>query len=396
MIKEEYRVAGEKLEAASRLLREKDIDAWLILNREASDPSLPLLIGTTSIHEAAVVLKPDGEHLILASESDRGNFENGGLFAEVIPYGQSFEEELTALIDRLAPRKLALNFSLHDHLCDGLTVGQYQVLEKAVGRERLLGIEVSSEELLKEIRSVKTPAELERIRRAIAFAEEIFAEVAAKASVGMTEKELGAMYVEGMKARGVTNGHERPFDPPMVNIVRAGMSHRKPGDTRIVPGDIVIMDMCVRYRDYCSDVARTMYFLKPDETSAPADVQHAFDTAILAIDASIECIAAGKRGYEVDAAGRQAIEAGGYPTIRHSVGHQVGRQCHDGGTRLGPPSKPDSGGIVKVGEVYAIEPTVLQDDGLPCILVEENVFITEAGPELLSRRQLELITIPFR
>ena len=74
MIKEEYRVAYEKLGAAAVLLSEKRIDCWLILNREASDPSLPLLIGTTSIHEAAVIVRPDGRHMILTSESDRGNF----------------------------------------------------------------------------------------------------------------------------------------------------------------------------------------------------------------------------------------------------------------------------------------------------------------------------------
>ncbi|MDG0811435.1 M24 family metallopeptidase [Cohnella rhizosphaerae] len=394
MIKEEYRVACEKLDAAAALLRKSGIDAWLILNREASDPSLPLLIGTTSIHEAAVFLMPDGRHLILASESDRGNFDNSGLFAEVIPYGHNFEAALAALIARIAPRRLALNYSLHDHLCDGLTVGQYEILSRAIGAERLAAIETSSEPMLKEIRSIKTPAELARIRQAIAYTQDIFEEVAAQARCGMTERELGELFVAGMKKRGVVNGHEHPFDPPLVCIVRAGLAHRKPGDTAIVPGDIVIMDMCVKYRDYCSDIARTMYFLRPGETRAPADVQHAFDTAIGAITASIDCIAAGKRGHEVDAAGRRAIEAGGYPTIRHSVGHQVGRQCHDGGTRLGPPAKADTDGIVQVGEVYAIEPTVIQDGGLPCMLVEENVVITPEGPELLSKRQLALVAIP--
>ncbi|WP_058300723.1 M24 family metallopeptidase [Gorillibacterium timonense] len=394
MIKDEYRVAYEKLRAAAELLSKNNIDAWLILNREASDPSLPLLIGTTSIHEAAVILKPDGRHVILASESDRGNFENGGLFAEVIPYGKNFEEALGALLKQLDPQKLALNFSLHDHLCDGMTVGQYQILEQAVGKDKLTAIEVSSEAMLKEIRSIKTPAELERIQQAVDYTQEIFNEVAAQVRCGMTEREIGALFVEGMKARGVTNGIDHPFDPPLVCIVRAGLAHRKPGDTAVIPGDIVIMDMSVKYRDYCSDVARTLYFLKPGETQPPEDVQHAFDTAVGAISAAIGFIEAGKKGYEVDAAGRRHIEAGGYPTIRHSVGHQVGRQCHDGGTRLGPPHKEDSGGIVKVGEVYAIEPTVIQDGGLPCMLVEENIVITEEGPKLLSKRQVELVTIP--
>jgi Xaa-Pro dipeptidase len=395
VIREEYRVAYEKLGAAARLLSEKRMDCWLILNREASDPSLPLLIGTTSIHEAAVVIRPDGKHMILTSASDTGNFENTGLFSEIITYGQNFDEALAELIGGLNPSKMALNFSKTDHLCDGLTLGQYMMLERALGKDKLRAIEVSSEEVLREIRSVKTSSELERIQKAIDYTIEIYDEVFGQIKCGMTEKEIGNCFVESMKKRGVCNGIEHPFDPPIVCIVRAGLAHRKPGSTAVIPGDIVIVDLSVKYRDYCSDIARTAYFLKPGETHAPADVQRAFDTAVGAISASIDFIAAGKRGWEVDAVGRRHIEAGGYPTIRHSVGHQIGRKVHDGGTRLGPrKNKPDVEGTIKVGEVYAIEPTVIQDGGLPCMLVEENVVITVEGSKLLSKRQLELVTIP--
>jgi Xaa-Pro dipeptidase len=394
VIKEPYRVAYEKLIEASRLLSEKQIDCWLILNREASDPSLPLLIGTTSIHNAAVVIRPDGNTMILTSVSDKGNFEETGLFAEIITYGPNFEEALAELIQRLEPSSMAINFSKHDHLCDGLTVGQYQVLERAIGKEKLLSIEVSSEEILKEIRSVKTPAEIERIQKAVDYTTEIYEEVFGQINSGMTEKEIGNCFVESIRKRGLGNGVGNPFDPPIVCIVRAGLAHRKPGDTVVVPGDIVIVDLSVKYKDYCSDIARTAYFLKPGEKTAPSDIQHAFDTAVGAISASIDFIAAGRMGWEVDAVGRQYIEAGGYPTIRHSVGHQIGRQVHDGGTRLGLRfNKPDVEGIIKIGEVYAIEPTVIQDDGLPCMLVEENVVITTDGPKLLSQRQLELVMI---
>lgn len=86
-----------------------------------------------------------------------------------------------------------------------------------------------------------------------------------------------------------------------------------------------------------------------------------------------------------------------YRPIKHSVGHQVGRDTHDGGTILGPvktPRRPEVEGVLQVGEVYAIEPTVIQDDGLPCILVEENVVLTEEGAEILSQSQKELVLIP--
>ncbi len=162
------------------------------------------------------------------------------------------------------------------------------------------------------------------------------------------------------------------------------------------PGDILICDVSVRYRDYVSDIARTAYAPAPGESAPPGEIARAFRTARAAIDASMEALRPGVRGFEVDAAGRAVIEAAGYPTIRHSTGHQIGRNCHDGGTLLGPRrsgGRPEVEGIVAVGEVYAIEPTVIQDGGLPCMLVEENVVVRETGVEVLSKRQDELVLI---
>lgn len=102
----------------------------------------------------------------------------------------------------------------------------------------------------------------------------------------------------------------------------------------------MIIDFSVRYKGYVSDIARTAYFLRKGETKPPKEVQHAFDTAYKAISKTIDFIGVGKRGYEVDGVGRKVIEDGGYPTVRHSVGHQIGRECHETGTRLSPKGPP--------------------------------------------------------
>jgi Xaa-Pro aminopeptidase len=174
------------------------------------------------------------------------------------------------------------------------------------------------------------------------------------------------------------------------------LAHRKPSNRKVEPGDIVIIDFSLKYDDYVSDIARTFYFLNEGETEAPMEIENAFRTAHQAITSSIEALSIGKRGYEVDAVGRRVIEEAGYPTIRHSVGHQIGRATHDGGTILGPkrvPARPAVEGIIRAGEVYAIEPTVIQDEGLPCMLVEENVLVTNEGPVILSKRQDELLLV---
>jgi Xaa-Pro aminopeptidase len=389
-------IQQSKLKQAEQLLQRYEMDTWLILTREGSDPSMPLLIGVRSVHQAAIFIRQDGQHLALTSVSDKGNYEGTGLFSKVVVYEDSMEEVFQELFQELSPAKLALNFSASDHLCDGLTQGLFLWLEDVIGAESLSSLEISSEKMLKELRSLKTEQEIERIQQAVDLTTDIYDAVFSHMACGMTEIEIGQLFVEEMKKRDVCNGLGNPYDPPLVCAVRNGLAHRKPSHYQTRPGDIVIIDFSVKYQDYVSDIARTCYMLKPGEEAPPEDIQRAFDTAIEAITQSIYELVPGKKGFEVDQVGRKVIEAAGYPTIRHSVGHQVGRATHDGGTILGPqriPPRPEVEGVIQPGEVYAVEPTVIQDDGLPCILVEENVLVTNDAPIILSKRQTELVTI---
>ena len=394
---DKYQIPKEKIKQLEALLAARDIDAMVVIARESSDQLLPFLIGSDSIHPCAAFFCRSGKHIMIASPSDEKKYMESGIFAEVIAYGSSLWEKFVQVLDRVNPNKIALSISEEDGNADGLTLGQYRQLEKAIGKERLAQLECSSEELSAELHSVKTSTEVECLRRCIQITTDIYDEVFSRIKRGMTEKQVGDLFVEGMKARNVINGLGGAYDYPIVCIVRAGLSHRSPGDTKVEHGDIIIMDFSVLSEGYISDIARTGYCLRPGETCPPPDVQHAFDTAFAAISATIDYIGVGKRGFEVDAVGRKVVEQGGFPTVRHSVGHPIGRTCHDSGTRLGR-LKPgeDNRSVerpIQLSEVYAIEPTVIQDDGLPCMLVEENVVIRESGAEILSRRQTELYII---
>lgn len=391
-------IAKEKLDQATTLLRENGIDSWLIITREGSDPSLPLLVGTRSVHQAVIFINKTGRHRVVTSVSDKESYLETELFEEVITYEATIDDVFLHEFNKEKPSQLALNISEGDHLCDGLSLGLYNWLERVLGKEVLQQIEVSSEPILKELRSVKSESEISAIQKAVDLTIDVYEEVFSQIKPGMTEKDIGQLFVIGMKKRGVSNGLGNPYDPPLVCTVRNGLAHRKPGDHVTKPGDIVIIDFSLKYEGYVSDIARTCYFLKPGEKEAPEEIQRAFNAAIDAITESISALKPGMKGYEVDQVGRSCIEQHGYPTIRHSVGHQVGRETHDGGTVLGPRRNPPRRAVegeIQVGEVYAIEPTVIQDNGLPCILVEENVVVTEDQPIILSKRQTKLITIPY-
>ncbi len=389
----QYDIPMEKTAQVVNLLKDKNIDALLIMSRDNTDGNLPFITGNRSEKTCAAFIDANNAHLAIVHESEKHLFEGSPLFkTNIVSYS---EDILPVLKEEFAKRnisKLALNISVDENLCDGLTQGLYETLKLAVGEEKLSEIETSSEPILMEIRSQKSDTEILCLRESVKYTQMIYADVFSSIKCGMTEIEIADLFIDGLKRYNVVNGIGGDYDYPIVCLVRAGLAHRGPGETKSIPGDILICDFSVRYCGYVSDIARTAYFLKEGETKAPADVQHAFETAHNAITKAIEVIGTSLRGCDVDLAARTVIEQGGYPTVRHSVGHQIGLECHETGTRLSP-ERPQSITYIRTRETYAIEPTVIQDGGLPCMLVEEDVVIREHGAELLSVRQDELVLI---
>ena len=124
-------------------------------------------------------------------------------------------------------------------------------------------------------------------------------------------------------------------------------------------------------------------------------MQRAFETICEAVDKAMEVLVPGSTGQEVDHAARQHILDAGYQNIFHAVGHQVGRAVHDGGVILAPPNKKygsDALGRIEEGMVFAIEPTILYEEG-PAIISEDNALVTRDGALFLSKRQKSLFLI---
>jgi Xaa-Pro aminopeptidase len=152
------------------------------------------------------------------------------------------------------------------------------------------------------------------------------------------------------------------------------------------------MDFGVSENEYCSDLQRVWYFLDDGETAPPAEVVQAWDALWASVDAGVATLRPGAVGWEVDAAARASLVAAGFPEPMYSLGHQLGRTAHDGGTLLAPRwdrygSAPL--GIVEEGNVFTLEyGTAVPGRGY--IGLEEDVLVTADGIEWLSTPQREL------
>lgn len=385
-------VNKQKLQQASEYLRDNNIDLWLIFASEGSDPAVKLLTGLKTVGRTAFLITKENKKYAVCSIIDAQESEESGLFDQVYKYQNNLPEVLKQLIEKLNPNKIAINYSVDDNLCDELTVGRYRWLKKNIGLEICKKF-VSSEKILQKIRSIKTPKEIDTIREAIRITQEIYDVVFSKLKVGMTEYQVGEIFLEEMSRRGVVEAGSKELVMPIV--MKERIAHRAPGNAVLQKGDFLIMDFGIDFQGYCSDIARTVYFLKDGETKAPKAIQEKFDAAHEAITRASQAIHPGVIGYEVDQVAREYLLSVGMPEITHATGHQLGQFEHDGGAMFAPRWERYGNapyGMIEENMVLTLEPTILNDNDYS-ILCEEDILVTKTGAEFLSKRQDELILI---
>ncbi|MFW9944772.1 MAG: aminopeptidase P family protein, partial [Candidatus Sifarchaeia archaeon] len=183
----------EKAEQVGEILKELDIDAWLVWVRETSqmaDPVLELVFGGDLAWQSALIFSKSGERTAIVGNADADAVKDMGLFDCVTPYIQSIRDILVGELDRLKPNQIAINYSKNDVASDGLTHGMYMLLKENLAdtphEERL----ASAEAVVARLRGRKTPGEIESIRRAVEITEGIFDEMRGVLKVGMTETEI--------------------------------------------------------------------------------------------------------------------------------------------------------------------------------------------------------------
>ena len=389
-------LVGEKVAQAAALLDELDIDMWITFVRETSaieDPVLPLIYGHDATWQTAFILTRNGDSIAIIGHFDAENVRRLGVYDEIIPYHQAFSEPLLDVLQRVDPQQIALNYSVNDPHADGLTHGLYTLMTGHLTGTPYADRIVSAEPLLMALRGRKTETEIARIRRAIDTTFDIYDKTFEYARVGMTERQIGQFMHDQVEAHGVTTSWEWASCPAVNAGPESPIGHAGPTNLVLEPGHILHFDFGVRQEDYSSDIMRLMYFLRPGETSAPPEVQRAFDTVIAATQAAADALRPGVHGYEVDAIARKVIMDAGYPEYQFATGHQLGRACHDGGTLLGPQWQrygDTPRGRVEAGHVYTIEPAA-PVPGFGYMGIEEDVLVTEDGAVWLGAPQKELI-----
>jgi len=245
---------------------------------------------------------------------------------------------------------------------------------------------------------VKNEKEIAGIREAGRVAARVRDAVVGKVSPGITTAELAEYAAGFMREAGAESAflNYRGYPGIICVSVNEEVVHGIPGSRRIALGDLVSVDIGVRYKGFVGDTARTVLVGVND----PALVRLAA-TAESALTAAISKAVAGNRVGDISNAVETTATAAGFSVVRQFVGHGIGRNMHEA------PEVPNFGQAgkgprLRAGMTLAIEPMVnmggwevdvLEDgwtvrtrDGKPSVHCEHMVVVREGTAEVLTSR----------
>lgn len=385
----------EKVRQAIEVLKETEIACWLTFVRESAlngDPILDYIVGSDVTWHSAFIISSTGNTFAIVGKYDQKTIEDTGAYRIVESYVEGVKTPLLRHLQDLDPTEIAVNYSRGSEICDGLTHGMYLTLVdflSEIGFENRL---VSAEKIISAVRQRKSDTEIQYMKKAIEYTEQIFEKVTRFIRPGMTEKEIAAFITMERRKLDLESAWEEGTCPAVFTGPDTAGAHYNPTNRKVDRGHILNMDFGVRYNGYCSDLQRTFYILREGETTAPKEVQHGFDTIVESIELARLAIRPGVQAIEADTAARNHVTENGYEEFPHGLGHQVGRFAHDGTALLGPAwekyaNKPFE--MLEEGMVFTIEPR-LTVPGYGVATIENMVVVTADGAKYISTPQTEL------
>jgi Xaa-Pro aminopeptidase len=243
-------------------------------------------------------------------------------------------------------------------------------------------------DLLLEIRKVKSPAEVEVMRRSARIAQRGVEAMYAIARPGVRERDLLAEYERTVRANG---SDELPFATQVAAGPRTAFVTAHATDRVLERGDVVRSDSGALYQGYCADISRGTCV--GPASGRTADV---LEAAVEVYETCLSMIAPGVRFAEL-------VEVARRTAARHGLGEQLGTLTVHGigcnqdeyphwstGAAVpsrwtrGPGQTEEDTGFLE-GMVCCFEPGIYLP-GVGGLRLEEPFIVTRSGIERLTDR----------
>lgn len=249
---------------------------------------------------------------------------------------------------------------------------------------------------------IKNKREIEMLRAAGKIVAQTFQKIESEIKPGAVLRDIDRVAEKFIKTQGAETlykgirqlPHQRPFPGVITSSINNQICHGIPDDRVLKNGDIVGIDIGLRYKGWCGDSCYTYEIGK-----VKPEVHQLVETTRQALQVGIEVSQIGNRIGAIGAAIQSFAESKGYSVVREYGGHGIGRKLWEDPfvPHIGP---ADRGAILREGMVINIEPminigkpntrllddqwTVETADGSLSAQFEHTIAITKNGPEILS------------
>ena len=244
---------------------------------------------------------------------------------------------------------------------------------------------------------IKSDKEIELMREAGEIVAYVLQELEKKVQPGVAGRELNKYAEKLILEKGaapIFKGHQG-FPAAICVSVNEVIVHGIPTERELKEGDIVSLDVGVKYKGYCGDAAITLPVGKISR-----EAKRLLEITRKALFRAIKQAKVGNHLSDISWAVQSFVEKQGFSVIRKFVGHGIGKEIHED-PRIPNFGKPHQGAILEKGMVFCIEPmisagnyeieissdgwTATTKDGSLSAHFEHMIAIRDGGAEILTR-----------
>jgi Xaa-Pro dipeptidase len=318
------------------------------------------------------ILPKSGKPLLLVYGNDKAKAEALPWVGEVRAYTDvPFPRDMIAgCVKEMGLGEAKLGFELGDDQRLGFPVNYLSGLTEALPKAEIK----DGTAALTEMRIIKSPQEIDFMRKACEISVKAYARCLPQLRPGMTRREVADRLYISMIEEGAHPRH------PGFLMLNASTRY---DDRRYEKGDRMIADFGACYEGYYGDVTRMVIFGEPT-----VDHKKDHETACDVIDICFESMKPGTSIAAVSRVANRELVKRGYDPVDSPkrIGHGIGM------SRAEPPSLNEvEKELYRPGMVLALEPKARSEKS--AVHLEEDILITEKGPQFLTagRRDLAII-----
>jgi Xaa-Pro aminopeptidase len=243
----------------------------------------------------------------------------------------------------------------------------------------------SATAVLRDLRMVKDPDEIELLRLAAHAADRVIARIAAGPLVGRTEADVA----REVRERLLAEGHELAEFSIVASGPNSASPHHEASDRVIRAGEPIVLDIGGTLGGYGSDITRMVWVTGGNPAKGPdAEYLRLYGVLQNAQDEATGSARPGVACERIDAVARGIIETAGYgPNFIHRTGHGIGLEGHEEPYLIAGNAEP-----LREGAAFSVEPGIYLD-GRYGARIEDIVVCGPDGPIVLNQAPRDLLVV---